>query len=115
MVSTMDQPDVTKGNIFAALPTDRDAEHTETLENLGHGELQRIVSFGQCTEDGFWYDQDHNEWVLVLRGRAKLQLEGSRNLTELGPGDYINLAAHTRHRVAWTTPDEPTIWLTVTY
>jgi cupin 2 domain-containing protein len=111
----MDEPDLRRGNIFAALPSNRNAEHIETLANIGHGELQRIVSFGQCTADGFWYDQDHDEWVVVLRGRAKLQVEGSRELIELGPGDYINLPAHTRHRVAWTTPEEPTIWLAVTH
>ena len=103
------------GNIFAALPADRDDEHFDTLVKLDGGQVKRIVSFGQRSPEGSWYDQDHNEWVLVLRGQAKLQLQGSRDLVELGPGDYVDLPAHTRHRVAWTTPEEPTVWLAVHY
>ena len=63
--------------------------------------------------EGFWYDQDEHEWVMVLQGSARLQLE-DRTL-ELGPGDYINLPAHTKHRVQWTTTDQPTIWLAISY
>ena len=104
-----------RGNILASLPADLHTEHFDTLVRLDNGRVERIVSFGQCSPDGFWYDQDHSEWVLVVSGRAKLQVEGEAEPIALGPGDYINLAAHTRHRVAWTSPEEPTIWLAIHY
>lgn len=104
-----------RGNLFDNLPADRTAEHFDILATLGDGKVERIVTFGQCSAEGFWYDQDQDEWVLLLRGRARLEIEGIREPVVLNPGDYINLPAHTRHRVAWTTPDEPTIWLTIHY
>lgn len=73
--------------------------------------LERIVSRGQASPAGFWYDQAEAEWVTVLTGRARLTIEGETNDRELGPGDSLFLPAHCRHRVAWTAPDQPTIWL----
>jgi cupin 2 domain-containing protein len=104
-----------RGNLFDDLPADRSAEHFDVLARLGDGKVERIVTFGQCSAEGFWYDQDQDEWVLLLRGHARLEIEGIPEPVELNPGDYINLSAHTRHRVAWTTPDEPTIWLAIHY
>ena len=111
----MQESALKRGNIFASLPVDRDAEHIDALLAGGESRVERIVSFGQSSPDGFWYDQEQNEWVLVLRGAAKLEVEGLADLIELGPGDYLNLSAHTRHRVAWTNPEEATIWLAVHY
>ncbi len=111
----MDEAHLSRGNILAPLPTDRNAEHFDALLQLDDGKVERIVSFGQCSPEGFWYDQDHSEWLLLLRGQAKLEVEGFPGLVDLGPGDYVNLTAHTRHRVAWTTPEEPTIWLAIHY
>ena len=104
-----------RGNVFGSLPSKRDTEHFDTLVALGGGTVRRIVSFGQSSPEGYWYDQEENEWVLVLRGHARLEVEGYDEPVELAPGDFIDLAAHTRHRVAWTTPDEPTIWLAIHY
>ena len=104
-----------RGNVFDCLPADRSAEHFDVLARLSGGKVERIVTFGQCSTEGFWYDQDQDEWVLVLRGHARLEIEGNPEPVELNPGDYINLSAHTRHRVAWTTPNEPTIWLAIHY
>ncbi len=115
MISTMDETHPGRGNILDRLPADRSAEHFDTLVQLDDGQVERIVSFGQSSPEGFWYDQDHHEWVLVLRGHAKLEIAGFPELIELNPGDYISLAAHTRHRIAWTTPEEPTIWLAIHY
>ena len=102
-------------NLFENLPADHGAEHFDTLVKMDGGKVERIVTFGQCSPKGFWYDQDHDEWVLVLRGHAKLEIEGVPEPVELKPGDYVNLSTHTRHRVIWTAPDEPTIWLAIHY
>jgi cupin 2 domain-containing protein len=111
----MNEIDLGLGNMLDRLPADRSEEHVAAIVRLSDGRIERIVSFGHCSPDGFWYDQDDSEWVLVLRGHARLEIDGFPGTVELNPGDYINLSAHTRHRVAWTTPDEPTIWLAIHY
>ena len=73
--------------------------------------LERIVSTGQVTPDGEWYDQDTAEWVMVVQGRAELQFEGEEHARALGPGDYVFIPAHSRHRVTRTDADAPTVWL----
>ena len=103
------------GNLLERLPEAAESEHFETLVQLDDGRVERIVSHGHKSPKGFWYDQDDNEWVLVLKGRAGLEFESDATVIELGPGDYINIPAHTRHRVAWTASAEPTVWLTVHY
>ena len=80
-----------------------------------HVRIERIVSHGHASPPGFWYDQAENEWVMVLSGAARLLIEGAESAIELGPGDHVNLPAHQRHRVEWTTPGEPTVWLAVFY
>jgi cupin 2 domain-containing protein len=75
--------------------------------------IERIVSTGQATPEGQWYDQATDEWVLVVRGRARLRIEGEAEDRELGEGDFVFLPAHCRHRVAWTEQDMPTVWLAV--
>ena len=75
--------------------------------------IERIVSRGQASPPDFWYDQETDEWVMVLAGRARLEIEGEETPVELGPGQWIDLPAHTRHRVAWTSDDPPTVWLAV--
>ncbi|MEI8071355.1 MAG: cupin domain-containing protein [Planctomycetota bacterium] len=75
--------------------------------------IERIVSHGHSSPPGFWYDQDQAEWVLVLRGAARLEFDD--RVLDMRPGDFVNIPAHQKHRVAWTTPDEPTIWLAVHY
>lgn len=77
--------------------------------------VERIVSQGHASPGGFWYDQEQHEWVIVLKGKATLRFEADDKLLEMGPGDYLNIPAHKRHRVEWTTPEEPTIWLAVHY
>lgn len=111
----MDADRLRRGNIFRRLAASRGSERFDILTRLGDGRVERIVSLGQCSPPDSWYDQDHSEWVLVLRGRARLEVQGERKPVELGPGDYIDLPAHTRHRVDWTTPDEPTVWLAIHY
>jgi cupin 2 domain-containing protein len=100
-------------NLFTAIPENLPQELTTVLQ-AGEGvRIERIVSEGHSSPPGFWYDQQDHEWVLVLKGGARIQFEGST--VEMGPGDSLNIPARTKHRVAWTTPDEPTIWLAVHY
>ena len=75
--------------------------------------IERIVSTGHRSPDGFWYDQDEHEWVAVLAGEAKLVFEGDGDPVVMRAGDCLLSPAHRKHRVAWTTPDEPTVWLAV--
>ena len=102
-------------NLFADLPTDLPEELVESLAQNKHVRIERIISTGHASPDGFWYDQDRNEWVILLKGEAKLIFEGEEQPIHMKPGDYVNILAHHRHRVEWTTPDEPTVWLGVRY
>jgi cupin 2 domain-containing protein len=75
--------------------------------------IERIVSSGQATPEGEWYDQDGDEWVLVVAGAARLRIEDEPGDRELGSGDWVLLPAHCRHRVTWTQVEPPTIWLAI--
>ncbi len=102
-------------HLFAGLP---DGAEEELVNVLARGEgvkIERIVSYGQASPPGFWYDQETHEWVMVLRGRAGLQFEEDGEILEMGPGDYVEIPAHCRHRLAWTSAEEPTVWLAVHY
>jgi len=100
-------------NFFTAIP-EHPPEELTTILQAGEGiRIERIVSHGHNSPDGFWYDQPTGEWVIVLKGAARIEFEGKS--VEMKPGDYLDIPAHTKHRVAWTTPDEPTIWLAVHY
>lgn len=98
-------------NLLADLPSLGSDEAFEVLLETPGWKLERIVSHGHATPPGQWFDQDRPEWVMVLAGRARLQIEGEEAIRELGCGDAILLPAHVRHRVAWTDPTSPTIWL----
>jgi cupin 2 domain-containing protein len=75
--------------------------------------IERIVSTGQATPEGQWYDQDSDELVLVVDGTARLSIEGESEERELGEGDWILLPAYCRHRVTWTRAEPPTVWLAI--
>lgn len=102
--------DTMPSNLLADLPDASAEEVFETLAEWPGIRLERIVSNGQVTPDGEWYDQEQDEWVMVLAGAARLLIEGDGE-TALGPGDAVFLPAHKRHRVTWTVTDEPTVWL----
>lgn len=95
-------PDVSKDEIF------------ETLIKAGNLRIERIISCGQKSPDDFWYDQDENEWVILLKGSACLEFEKS-GIIELHEGDYINIPAHQRHRVAATSTNPECVWIAVFY
>jgi cupin 2 domain-containing protein len=100
-------------NLLTNLPINLPEELTTVLQEGSGVRIERIISTGHRSPDGFWYDQPENEWVMVLTGAARLQFEDQ--MMELLPGDYVNIPAHRKHRVEWTSPDEPTVWLTVFY
>lgn len=100
-------------NLFADLPASLADELAETLAGNEHVCIERIVSTGQASPPGFWYDQDESEWVVVLRGEARLLMEGDAEPVAMKSGDHLLIPAHRRHRVEWTTPGEPTVWLAV--
>ena len=103
------------GNIFSAIPKDLDQEAFEEIINSGNFRIERIMSRGHSTPPGQWYDQDQDEWVIVLAGSAALLFEGSDQAIALQPGDYVNIPAHVKHKVEWTNQAEETIWLAVHY
>lgn len=103
------------GNLFAAIPIDLPGELIEPLIQNDALRLERIVSAGHATPPGEWYDQDRNEWVILLTGRARLRFEGTAAPVELSPGDYVLIPAHHRHRVEWTDPAVKTVWLALHY
>jgi cupin 2 domain-containing protein len=101
------------GSLFAGVPTRLDKEEITTLARLPGASIERIVSTGQASPPGFWYDQDWTEWVVVLAGSAGLLIEGDEAPRILYPGDHLEIPPHVRHRVEWTHPDRPTVWLAV--
>ena len=101
-------------NIFDNLSTCLDEEEFKTITESEYTKIERIVSTGHHSEEGFWYDQADHEWVLVLRGRGVIEYEDGR-VVELNVGDYVNIPAHQKHRVKETSQSEPTVWLAVHY
>jgi cupin 2 domain-containing protein len=101
-------------NLFHTIPADLPAELFDTLLENGFVRIERIVSRGHATPAGQWYDQDRHEWVLLLQGAARLAFADGREL-ELAPGDWLEIPARQRHRVAWTDPAQDTVWLAVHY
>ena len=102
-------------NLFDDVPRELPAERIDVLLETPTLRLERIVSTGHATPPGEWYDEDRDEWVVVLRGRARLRIEGEAADRALGVGDHLLLRAHVRHRVEWTDPTTPTVWLALYY
>jgi cupin 2 domain-containing protein len=101
-------------NIFDDIPNDLQSEVFEKLAASKGTRIERIISKGQRTPEGDWYDQEKNEWVMILSGEAILSFDDETSAA-LKAGDYINIVAHRKHRVDWTSPDVETIWLAVHY
>jgi len=102
-------------NIFKSLKTSTTGEIFEKLLSTSHFKLERIVSTGQATPPGEWYDQEQDEWVILLSGSAGLLFEDKKEVQVLQPGDYVHIPAHSRHRVEWTDASQPTVWLALHY
>jgi cupin 2 domain-containing protein len=102
------------GNLLDNIPANVAEEVITTVLQSNGLRIERIVSQGQASPPGFWYDQDDSEWVIVVEGNATVQFEGEEPV-ELQRGSYLNIPAHRRHRVTWTDPQQKTVWLAVHY
>jgi cupin 2 domain-containing protein len=100
-------------NLFDDLPDSLAEELVDVLAQGKDVRIERIVSTGQASPPGFWYDQDETEWVVLLRGEAQLRFQKDDRLISLRPGDHMLVPAGCRHRVESTSPDETTVWLAV--
>lgn len=102
------------GNIFEFAHETFGSEIFEDIVRSGHVRIERILSQGHASPESGWYDQDEDEWVIVLQGGGRLVFDDEQEV-ELNAGDYVNIPAHKKHRVAWTDPDQVTVWLAVFY
>jgi cupin 2 domain-containing protein len=102
-------------NLLRSLPDASTAECVDPLMTRPGLRFERIVSFGQASPPGFWYDQSESEWVLLLAGAARLRFADENEARLLGPGDWLEIPPHRCHRVDWTDPATPTVWLAVFY
>jgi cupin 2 domain-containing protein len=101
------------GNLLEHLRRGAPAEALVALVEAGDVRIERIVSDGHATPAGEWYDQETDEWVMVVRGSAGLRFEEEPTARVLREGDWVHIPAHARHRVEWTDGREPTVWLAV--
>lgn len=101
-------------NIFQSIPEKQDEEFFEILAENKNVKIERIVSRGHSSPADGWYDQEQNEWVILLQGEAIITYSDNSQI-RMQAGDHVRIPAHTRHRVSWTRPDTETVWLAVHY
>lgn len=102
-------------SVFDNIPEHLPDELFEEILQTASFTLERIVSRGHSTPPGKWYDQERNEWVMVLKGRAGLSFKGEDEIVVMERGEYIHIPAHHKHRVEWTDPEGETLWLALHY
>ncbi len=101
-------------NIFESIPDNLDEEVVDLIVQNKNAKIERIISRGQTSPVSGWYDQEKDEWVIVLTGEAIISFENGKEV-HLKAGDHINISAHTKHKVKWTDPKTETVWLAVHY
>lgn len=101
-------------NIHDLLPIDLKDEAFENIIDSPSVRIERIVSKGHISPEAGWYDQEENEWVMVVQGSGVLTFEDG-SVCKLSKGDFINIPAHCKHKVSWTDPTQITVWLAVFY
>lgn len=101
-------------NVFAEIPTTVSSEVFDDLLSTKSLRIERILSHGQSSPELGWYDQDENEWVVVLSGFGVIEFEDGREV-RLNKGDYLNIKAHEKHKVKATSLKEVTVWLAIFY
>ena len=92
---------------------EKNQEIFETLAASKTTKIERIVSTGQTSSEV--YDQDNEEYVVLLQGKAKLTFVDRNETVELSSGDAIHIKAHEKHMVSYTSSDPPCIWLAIHY
>lgn len=102
-------------NIFENIPDHIPEELFQEILQTKNFKVERIVSRGHSSPDNEWYDQEENEWIILLKGSAGLLFEGDEKVVVLRSGDYINIPLHSKHRVEWTDPNMETVWLAFYY
>ena len=106
-----------KRNLLDEIPAELSEELISVLVENDRIKLERITSDGHVSPAGFWYDQNQDEWVLLVSGSAVLSVKRKSGIerVELGPGDHLLIPAHQPHRVEETSSIEKTIWIAVYY
>lgn len=99
-------------NIFTLPSQLPDRELFESLASAENIAIERIISTGQTTPIGQWYDQELDEWVILLQGEAELSYADGSSIRMIA-GDYVFIPAHQKHRVEYTSAEPPCIWLAV--
>ncbi|MCK5082790.1 MAG: cupin domain-containing protein [Candidatus Omnitrophica bacterium] len=102
-------------NIYDQIPEELREEVFEEITRGDSFRLERIVSKGHSTPEGKWYDQDEDEWVILLKGNAGILIEGEAEAVTLNPGDHYQIPAHSKHRVEWTDSKTETVWVALHY
>jgi len=100
-------------NIYNDLYADLKDERFIELLKTPDIQIETILSAGHTTPADEWYDQEKDEWVLLIRGAARISIAGDSAEIQLNPGDHLHIPSHTKHRVTWTSKTEPTLWLAV--
>ncbi len=108
---------IDKLNIFDEIPVDKKNEKFFEILQSKNVKIEKIVSNGQISPENFWYDQEENEFIIILKGEAVLQIVENQKIKSINlkEGDYLNIKSHIKHRVEYTSQNQPTIWLAVFY
>ncbi len=106
--------DIRLGNLFQSIPDNLDDEVFDLLIQNEKVKVERIISKGHRSPKSGWYDQEQDEWVVVLKGEAIIAfIDGAE--FNLIAGSHLNIPANTKHKVTWTDPEVETIWLAIHY
>ncbi|MBF0216126.1 MAG: cupin domain-containing protein [Candidatus Omnitrophica bacterium] len=107
--------DIKVHNIYTNLSPTKGKEVFEKLAGKKGLRIERITSLGQSTPAGKWLKSKKNEWVILLKGKAKLRFRTADRIIDMDPGDYIFIPDGVAHRVDWTTPKEKSVWVAVMF
>ncbi len=98
---------VVRGRLLPPAQAPSVGERNEEIARLSGAVVEHILS--GSLPSPLDYDQDHDEWVVLLNGGAVLEVGGER--LDLVAGDWLFLPAHVTHRLIETLPE--TSWLAV--
>ncbi len=105
--------EIEKKNFFDHKLITTGNEFFETLISGNNFKVERIVSYGHTTPENEIYDQEQDEWVILLKGKAIIDFYDPDQSVELKEGDHIFIPAHRQHRVIFSDNSKQTIWLAI--